>query len=321
MSLAELEASCQKLEHRRLGNWMARHVSRPMALRVTQVLAPCGMGANAATLCAWLCALVAAVSFAHGKVWSFVVGAVLLQTWYLLDHVDGQLARLRRTESLDGVSLDYLMHHTVNLLLPLGVSHGLFVATFNPLWLWLGVAWAGSLVVLGLIHDVRYKAFFQRLKRVEGDLVLIGGGGGRPQPAPNPPRSPLRLAAWLMAKSCEMHVIMNALALTALLQLLAGDTRLVIGRTLVLLLTINALIVVFRRVHVLFARQSAEHEFASWFRPPEGHSVVFEQGWWRVSPVSTTAPDGSTPPAASPVMPGDAVVTRASQAQSDAAES
>ena len=55
-----------------------------------------------------------------GLACGWIVAAGLLQLWYLLDHVDGQLARLRGTASLDGVQLDFLMHHTVNLLVPLG---------------------------------------------------------------------------------------------------------------------------------------------------------------------------------------------------------
>lgn len=295
MTLSELDAACQKFEHRRLGNWMARHVTRPMALRVTQVIAPWGFGANAATLCAWLCAAAAAVAFAQGGIWSFVAGSVLLQAWYLLDHVDGQLARLRRTESLDGVSLDYLMHHTVNLLLPLGIGHGLFVATCEPLWLWAGVLWGMSLLTLGIAHDARYKAFIQRLKRVQGNLVLVGGGGGRPEPAGAPPLNPIHLAGWLTAKCCEMHVIMNLLALSSLVQLLSGDRQLIWAQRLAISLTACAIVVAARRMHRLFSQHEAEREFASWIRPPAGHYMAYEEGWWCVraesaEPASTAAP-------------------------------
>ena len=116
------------------------------ALRVTRVVAPWGVSANMATLAAWGCGVAAAAAFGWGTVWRVARRRRLLQLWYLLDHVDGQLARLRGTASLDGVQLDYLMHHTVNLLVPLGVGFGLFARGREPLWLLAGLVWGVSLL-------------------------------------------------------------------------------------------------------------------------------------------------------------------------------
>lgn len=299
MTLEQLEAQCQKLDHRRLGNWMARHVARPMALRVTQVLAPWGFRANVATACAMLSAVAASAAFAIGTRWAFVAGAALLQLWYLLDHVDGQLARLRRTESLDGVALDYLMHHGVHFLLPLAISHGLFVATTESLWLWLGVAWSGSLLFLGIVHDVRYKAFVQRWKRVYGELILTGGGGGRPALSAAAPAKWRRLPGFLAAKACEMHVVMNLLVATALVQLVSGDSTLLLARGVSALLATCALAVAGAKLRRLLVQQEAELEFMRWFRPPAGCIVAYDHGWWRI--VSDAAqPAATNEPTATP---------------------
>ncbi|MHC4402761.1 MAG: CDP-alcohol phosphatidyltransferase family protein [Planctomycetota bacterium] len=230
ISLAELERRCQKPDHRRLGNWLARRISRPAALRITRVVAPWGVSANAATLAAWGCGLAAAVAFGWGTAWGWLLGAGLLQVWYLLDHVDGQLARLHGTASLDGTQLDYLMHHTVNLTVPLGVGFGLFARTAEPLWMLGGLVWGLALLVITLQHDARSKAFFRRLKRVRGKLEVVGGGGGRPLPQPPIPRSPLRLAAWTARKSCETHVVMTVLLAVAVAQQAIGDVGLIAGR-------------------------------------------------------------------------------------------
>ncbi len=282
LSRTELDARCQKLDSHRLGNWMARNITRPMATRVTEIVSPWGFGANAMTICAWLFALTSAAAFAIGGVWSWIVGAVLLQVFYLLDHVDGQLARLRRTESLDGVSLDYLMHHLVNLAVPLGIGQGLFAATLEPWWLLAGTVWGMALLVGGLVHDVRYKAFVQRLKRVRGDLILRGGGGGRPEPAALPHRGFRNMATWLAAKLCEMHVIMNLLALAALIGLMFDDHRLMAARSLTLILASCAIARSSRALLRLLSEQPAEREFVQWFRPPAGCGIVYEAGWWCV---------------------------------------
>ena len=282
--LIELERRCQKPDHRRIGNWMARRISRPAALRITRIVAPWGVSANAATLAAWACGVAAAAAFGWGTVPGWLIGAGLLQIWYLLDHVDGQLARLRGTASLDGVQLDYLMHHTINLLVPLGVGFGLFCRHAEPLWLIGGLVWGVSLLLITLQHDARYKAFVCRLKCLRGRLRVCGGGGGRPEPQPPVPRSPLRLAVWTARKVCEPHVMMNLLSVLALGQLVLADAELLAGR-LYLVLTAPAAVATAAWTIIRSQRAHwAEQEFAAWYRVPPGSELVFADGWWIVQP-------------------------------------
>jgi len=290
----ELRRRCQKPGHRYLGNSMARRVTRPAALHITRVVAPWGISANLATLAAWGCGVAAGCCFAWGTPWGWILGAVLLQTWYLLDHVDGQLARLRGTASLDGVQLDYLMHHTINLLVPLGIGAGLFGRTAEPIWLVVGLVCGLSLLVITLQHDARYKAFIQRLKRVDGRLEVIGGGGGRPEPQPPVPRTPGRLLAWTARKTCEIHVIANLLALAALGQLILGDARLIAGSACLAVITAAAVAVACWSVFYSQHSGTAEREFAAWFRPRPGEQIVFLDGWWCVREEKTNT--ASSPP-------------------------
>ena len=237
-----------------------------------------------ATVAAWALGISAAAALASGTVWGWIVGAVALQLWYLLDHVDGQLARLHGTASLDGVQLDYLMHHTINLLVPLGVGWGVYTRLNEPFWMAAGLLWGVSLLLLTLHHDARYKAFVKRLKRLRGRLEVLGGGGGRPEPQPALPRSPLRLIAWTARKACEMHVAINVLALIALGQLLTADVNLLAGRiylaTIAPIAAATAAWTVFRSQQ----RGAAEHEFAAWYRVPAGSELIFSDGWWIVQP-------------------------------------
>lgn len=308
-TLAELERRCQKLDHRRLGNWMARRVGRPLALRVTWLVLPWGVSAHAATLCAWLAALAAAAAFGWGTIVGWLLGAVLLQVWYLLDHVDGQLARYRGAASLDGVQLDYLMHHTVGLLLPLGIGWGLFARSAEPLWLLAGLGWGVGTLLVGLLHDARYKAFVQRLKLVRGELRLVGGGGGRPTPCAPPPRRLVPLAAWVARKSCEGHVVLNVLTLLAAAEWLLADRSLLLARAYATGMAAVALAVAGGSLARSLAKQAAEAEFADWYRPPPGCLLVCRDGWWHVeadagqAPAMVQASDEAAPDAI--VLTGD----------------
>ena len=199
-----------------------------------------------------------------------------------MDHVDGQLARLRGTASLDGVQLDYLMHHTINLLVPLGVGYGLAARLTQPGWLLAGVAWGVGLLLLGLQDDARYKAFILRLKRLRGQLVVEGGGGYQPLPQPPIPRRPLRLVRWLAHKGCETHVMMNVLLLLAAAAWFGSDTRLVAGRIYLAAMAGLAPLLAGWTVARSQRGGAVEAEFARWFHVPAGYAMVYDDGWWIV---------------------------------------
>ncbi|MDA7979289.1 MAG: CDP-alcohol phosphatidyltransferase family protein [Pirellulales bacterium] len=281
-SWTEFEHRCQKPDHRRIGNWMARRISRPLALRVTRVLVPYGVSAHAMTFIALGVATAAVACFTCGTMVSWLVGAALLQLWYLLDHVDGQLARYANKESLDGAGLDYLMHHLVNLLLPLGMGWGLFRQSGVSWWMLVGVAASVGLLSIGLIHDVRYKAFIKRLKRVRGELVVRGGGAARPTPQPAMPRQWNRMILRYARKMCEIHVVMNVLTVIALAAMTLADVKFMGGKAM--LATIAVLSLALAAFDVLrgLRNEAAEREFAQWYGPQEGTTLAFENGWWRV---------------------------------------
>jgi hypothetical protein len=274
---------CQKPVDRRIGNWFARRISRPMALRITWILLPTGISAHSVTLLAWACAVAAAVAFGCGNI-GWLIGAGLLQLWYLLDHVDGQVARYHDRESLDGVQLDYLMHHTVDILVPCGLGYGLFQANDTRGWLVAGLAWGLGTLLLGLEDDARSKAFIQRLKRLEGELRVIGGGGGRPAPSPPVPAGWLRRAAWLGRKACEAHVMMNLVAGLALATWLVPGWQ-ILRSLYVAMMALVALSLAIVQIVRNLRRQAAESEFAAWYRLPEGQTLILEQGYWKTLPI------------------------------------
>ncbi len=305
MPLAEFEKRCQKPDHRKVGNWMARRWIRPAALRVTWVVAPWGVSADAATLAAWICAIGASLLYATCGISGWLLGALLLQLWYLLDHVDGQLARYHGTASLDGVQLDYLMHHTVNLLIPLGIGWGLFVTSGNSIWMLGGVAWGIGLLLLSVHHDARYKAFHQRLKRLHGVLHVHGGGGGRPQPQPPVPKGWLRRVAWAARKSSEMHVVMNLLTLVAATTLAFQDASLTIPRFYVALAAPLGFFVAIWTILRAHWQQSAESEFAAWYQVPPGYTLGFQDGWWVCEDAQTSQVSESCGAPDAPRLLGD----------------
>jgi hypothetical protein len=194
---------------------------------------------------------------------------VLLHLAFWLDHVDGQVARWRGTASLDGVYLDYLMHHAASFALGFALGHGLTVQSGDPRWSIAGFLIALGWASLSLHNDCRYKAFFQRLKRETRTFRVDGGSGGRPAPPAAWPRRGLSAVSWLAYKACEPHVVL--IALTALAVLAAAPVLwLGIWRAGVAFMAVAAPLLGFVRAARAVNRQSTEVEFSRWFRPCDG---------------------------------------------------
>jgi hypothetical protein len=287
----EFRRRCLKPDSDRIGTWTARRIARPIALAITRIVLPTGISAHQTTLLAALSALAAACGLAQGTPRGWLCGAILLELWYVLDHVDGQLARWHRTASLDGTTLDYLMHHGVNLLVPQAIAIGLVRLTGEPAWFVLGMAWSWGLVTLGLRHDARYKSFIQRLKSLDGVLTVVGGGGGRRMSGAWPRPNVRAVASWLVQKVCEMHVIAHLLVLVAAVRLWRPDLQRDLALVSAALLTVPAVLLSVVRIFRGLRRGEAEAEFAAWYRVPTGATLEFREGRWVVETPLTPRPE------------------------------
>ena len=100
-----------------------------------------GLTPNQVTVCSMLVGALAAAGFATGERWGMVAGAVALQVAFLLDCVDGQLARYTQCFSRVGAWLDSVFDRSKEYLVYAGLAIG---ASRNgdPQWLLAGAALA-----------------------------------------------------------------------------------------------------------------------------------------------------------------------------------
>jgi CDP-alcohol phosphatidyltransferase len=271
-NLAELRAQVQKDRHREIGNWLARRVARPTAVYGSWLAIRLGLSAHQVTLAALCSSIGAASAIGTGNRMLFVVGVILAHLGFWLDHVDGQVARWRGTVSLDGVYLDYLMHHMANLALGFALGYGLAARSGETRWTIAGFAIAVGWALLSLHNDCRYKAFFQRLKSTTGSYRIDGGGGGRPQPPAPWPRRGRATLTWPAYKLCEFHVVLIGLTVLAVLAIASPVLSLVLWRAGVLFLAVLAPVLGIGRIARSVSRGTVETEFARWFQPDEAES-------------------------------------------------
>lgn len=266
-TLAELRARVQKGHHRVIGNVLARRFARPSAVYGTWLAVRLGLSAHAVTALALLAMLGGAGGVGSGESGGFAVGVALLWLGFWLDHVDGQVARWWGTSSLDGVYLDYLMHHVANAALGFALGYGLAARSGDPHWAIAGAAIAGGWAVLSLHNDTRYKAFFQRLKASAGAFRVEGGAGDRPAPPSGWPRRGLGVVTWPLFKLCEGHVVLVGLTALAGLALVAPPAWLIAWRWSVRGMMVLAPGLATLRVARAVCREATEAEFARWFWP------------------------------------------------------
>jgi hypothetical protein len=279
-TLAQLRSKVQKDRHREIGNWLARRWARPAAVYGTWLAVRLGVSAHQVTVASLFASLGGALAIATGNGFGFVAGVSLLYLAFWLDRVDGQVARWRGTAGLDGVYLDYLMHHAANLSLGFALGYGLAACNGDSRWAIAGFSIAAGWAGLSLHNECRYKAFFQRLKRETRTYRVDGGGGGRPAPpAPWPgiPRNRgLAALSWLAAKICEAHVVLLWLTALAVLAVADPPAWLLVWRGTALGLAVLAPALAIARACRAVVRGHTEAEFARWFHPErmdEGLSV------------------------------------------------
>jgi phosphatidylglycerophosphate synthase len=266
-TLDELRARVQKGRHREIGNWLARRVARPSAVYGCWLAIRLGLSAHQVTAAAWVASMAAAVAIGTGERSMFVLGVALAHLAFWLDHVDGQVARWRGTASLDGVYLDYLMHHAANLALGFALGYGLAARSGDLRWTIAGFAIGAGWLMLGLHNDCRYKAFFQRLKAATGSYRIDGGAGGRPQPPAPWPRRGLAAITWPAYKACEPHVVLLGLTAMAAMAVVAPVLWLTLWQAGVLGLAGLAPTLAMARIARSLRRRAVEGEFARWLRP------------------------------------------------------
>jgi hypothetical protein len=126
---------------------------------------------------AFLLGFVAAYCFAHGDYPWLVAGAVVFHISFVLDCMDGKIARLKGTGSVFGAWLDYVFDRLRVVTCAVALMLGQYAKTDNFLYVWL----AGVVIFLDMF---RYLNALQ-MGKVKGDMrrrleAARGENSGRP---------------------------------------------------------------------------------------------------------------------------------------------
>ena len=225
-SIAELRQICQTTAKRDQSNVYMRYVCRFLSIYLTRFILPTSMTPNQVSFAMIVTGVTATLFFLSPVSGMFVIGAFLLQLWYLLDCMDGEVARyrhfkttgsmiIRKEESgLSGMYYDIINHYIINLMVPATVGIGIFYPTGNPLFLFLGIAGAVGQELLLAMHDGKNRVLLAHLRKYQTVSMA--------QPAAPLPKKTRTLAHFLfmgLHYAMTYPTVMNLVGLTAILEL------------------------------------------------------------------------------------------------------
>jgi phosphatidylglycerophosphate synthase len=107
-------------------DWYSYFFTRYFTIYISVPIYELGVSANAVTVWMGIVCLIGSICIVFDSVWFVLLGGLLWQLWYILDCVDGEVARLSGKTSKLGSYIDLLTHIYVNPTIPLAFGLHMF---------------------------------------------------------------------------------------------------------------------------------------------------------------------------------------------------
>lgn len=151
---------------------------RRVSIRLTFWLVPTGFSPNQVSLAGISLTVLAAGLIATGEGLFVRIGAALLLACYVLDCVDGELARVRNQSSRLGIHIEHLGNWIVVGLLQIGLAYGAYARTGDDIYLVLGMfsllGWYGFYFLFIQMQSwISGEAGFSSIRKMSGVLVIV----------------------------------------------------------------------------------------------------------------------------------------------------
>ena len=159
-SIAELRRICQSIDKKKGKLPLSVVFARKFSIYFTKLLLYTKITANQVTLLCIIIGVLGALVIAVGSPLMIFVGALLLELFYIFDHVDGEVARYRGTSSTTGVYLDFIGHYIVHPAMFVCLAYGSYSASSAGFLFIFGYLSALAIILIDLSRDCIYKTAF-----------------------------------------------------------------------------------------------------------------------------------------------------------------
>ncbi len=185
-----------------------------------------GLTPDQVTVVSMLVGWASAILFAFPSSVAVLVAALGFELYYVLDSVDGQLARITGKCSKTGAFFDILLNYLVHPLPFIFIGLNQTFVTGN--WIWtVGGSLAGlSYIWLGLMWNVRAHVLFDSLREPGPAAVSLENLEEEQEIEREKRFSLMRRAFSSIHKLCTFPTAMNLITVTAVLEFLTGNLSL-----------------------------------------------------------------------------------------------
>ena len=115
---------------------LTRHFSYPLTLFLLKL----PISPNQVTALSLAVGIISAICFGYGTSSASILGGFLLIFCYTLDNCDGEIARIKNLSSNLGAKFDDIADWLVDSAFFVGLGYGVYTASSEKIWLWLGLA-------------------------------------------------------------------------------------------------------------------------------------------------------------------------------------
>lgn len=261
-SIKILREICQA-PRRNTDNWHMKHIARKPSIYITWLLLHTPITPTGATFLFLLTGLAACVIFLAGTSMAFLAGSIVLEIWYVMDMVDGEIARYRKRTSLTGIYFDSICHYIVHPILFFCIGIGLYKMGNGCKTMFLVSLLAGySISMISLSTDMVKGTLYYKMKGIKPDALAAAGGSDDPkEPEGGKGFRGVALEAFsIIHMLCEMPAAMNMLLIASILQCLIKVNLI---KALVIFFAIGATLVWITRVTVFILQKKMDGEAPS----------------------------------------------------------
>lgn len=142
-----------------------RIVTHKISIRLVMLLKDTYVTPNQITLFAYFLAFLAGIFFTVSGKWMFFLGALFLESYYVFDAVDGQLARYKKMSSQTGAWFDFVGNYIVHPYIFFCIGIGVFRYT----GMFSGIVFSGmaamSISILYAVSDTQSVLLLDKIRQ------------------------------------------------------------------------------------------------------------------------------------------------------------
>ncbi len=207
----------KKKNYRNVPNY-ARRVTHRLSFYVVYACYRLKLSPNQVTLLSVILGVLSSILFICPAPSSVFLAALMLECYYVMDAVDGQLSRLTHQYSKTGAFFDVFGNFVIPPLVLIGIGVGQYFAYKNLIWIILGILASMGAIWLSVIWEIRGKIIAEsKLPKPQTD-GLVESASCTKQPA-----SVLKKLFMAIHKLCVFPSMMNVITIFSIFTFISNS--------------------------------------------------------------------------------------------------